>query len=244
MRALGSSHMLAAAQGGTPVWLTPLIAAGAAIIAAAFTAFASAYVARRKVAELQLSNTFELAKQYLESARSYTQAVYLPLAIAVYGLHSEYLKFKAAAEGQEKLAERAFRTECENFISTIDALFRQGATAVLTLRLDETVTRFVSLLRESLSAHQVIKDTSTFKSAMRAFGRTMTAFFSGVTLTVSIPGVAVVSGLELPLRGLGTVIAAAPITSPEFDESFLLYINSIKAGIKEVTLGGYKDTDT
>ena len=94
MSAPETNFVLAASQGGTPVWVTPLIAAGAAILAAVVTALASAYVARRKVAELQLSNSFELAKQYLESARNYTQSVYLPLAIDIYKLNDAFLTYQ------------------------------------------------------------------------------------------------------------------------------------------------------
>ena len=57
----------AASTGGTPAWVTPVIAAGAAIAAALVTALSAAYVARRKVAELELANSFDLSKQYLES---------------------------------------------------------------------------------------------------------------------------------------------------------------------------------
>src|SRR5689334_5050267 len=87
-----------ASKAGTPAWVTPLIAAGAAIAAAVVTALSAAYVARRRVAELQLANSFELAKQYLESARNYTQTVYLPLSIDVYNLHDAFLAYKAAGK--------------------------------------------------------------------------------------------------------------------------------------------------
>jgi 2-methylisocitrate lyase-like PEP mutase family enzyme len=85
----------AATSTGTPGWLTALIAGLAAILAAAATALSSAYVAKRKIAEIELTNTFQMAEKYLESARRYTQNVYLPLAVAVHNLHAAFLDFKA-----------------------------------------------------------------------------------------------------------------------------------------------------
>ncbi len=93
-----TAFVVAASQGGTPAWVTPVIAAGAAIAAALVTALSSAYIARRRVTELQLSNSFELAKQYLESARNYTQSVYLPLSIQVYNLQDAFLAYKAVGK--------------------------------------------------------------------------------------------------------------------------------------------------
>lgn len=122
--------MLATSSNGAPTWLTPVIAAGAAILAAAFTAAASAYVARRKVAELQLSNSFDLAKRYLESARNYTQTVYLPLAASAYELYNEFLTFTAADPKDphaSAIAENRFIDECQSFISDSNMLFRSGA---------------------------------------------------------------------------------------------------------------------
>jgi hypothetical protein len=95
-----------------------------------FYAAASAYAARRKVAELQLSNSFDLAKRYLESARNYTQTVYLPLAASAYELYNEFLTFTAADPKDphaSAIAENRVIDECQSFISDSNMLFRSGA---------------------------------------------------------------------------------------------------------------------
>lgn len=211
-----------------------MIAAGAAILAAVVTAYATAYAARRKVAELRLANSFELAKQYLESARNYSETVYLPLAISVYRLHNSFLTFKAADDPRES-KEATFADECKAFIDTVDGLFIRGATAVLTIRLDEAITRLISFLRESLSSKHAVKGTSPLD------------YIIGVglgTLSITMP----LAGASIgPLLELGTkktsrpTYIAAPTGSKEFEEQFLIHVNTIKSGIKEVTLGGYKE---
>lgn len=237
------SAVLAASQGGTPVWVTPLIAAGAAIIAAAVTALAGAYVARRKVAELQLSNSFELAKQYLESARNYTQSVYLPLAVEIYKLHDGFLSYKVADQDQPESAGNRFENDCELFIDAVNSLFIQGAGAVFTVRLDEDVTSFVSFLRESLTAERVVNTRSLLTTAVRA-GLTAAALIApGIGPAMGV--VAGISTSQLLEFGAGSAakheIAAAPIASKKFEEQFTLYVSEIKSGIKQVTLGGYKE---
>ena len=99
----------AAASTGTPGWLTALIAGLAAIVAAVATALGSAYEAKRRVAEIELTNAFQMTEKCLESARQYTQNVYLPLAVAVYNLHAAFLDFKAVV-GESKVlaAEQQF----------------------------------------------------------------------------------------------------------------------------------------
>jgi hypothetical protein len=246
--ASGAAFVLAASQGGTPVWLLPLIGAGSAVLAAFLTAAASAYAARRRAQELELSNSFELAKQYLESARNYTQAIYLPLAIAVYKLHSKYLTFKAAnsevameeAETEEVPSpETEFIKECTAFILTTDNLFQSGAAAVLTLRLDESLTLFVSFLRESLTASRIVKS---------AFLKQTLTNLSLNIISFSVPLVgAIASPIAASLIEVGGIqsrsnrtIIAAPVSSGDFEKQFVLYVDTIKASIKEVTLGGYK----
>jgi hypothetical protein len=185
-----TAFVIAASQGGTPAWVTPLIAAGAAIAAALVTALSSAYVARRKVAELQLSNSFELAKQYLESARNYTQRVYLPLAVEVYNLRDAFLAYKAVGQPSERsrVGERnspreRFENDCLLLIGAVSTLFRNGAGAVLTSRLDEDVTDFISFLRESVTAERTAK-TKT-KPLVERLARSL---FAVVALSVPIMG--------------------------------------------------------
>lgn len=226
---------LAVSQGGTPIWLTPVIAGAAAILAAAVTAYATAYAARRKVAELRLANSFEQAKQYLESARNYSERVYLPLSVSAYKLHNSFLTYRAAIDA-DQATTTVFTDECKEFITAVDSLFMRGAAAVLTLRLDETITLFVSFLRESLTSTRSVRGTSIIQEFLNVMLTTMS-----VTLPLITPLSFFRVGplLELGTKQSGPTWVAAPIASSEFEEQFLTYINAIKSGIKEVTLGGY-----
>jgi hypothetical protein len=137
----------------TPGWITALIAGLAAILAATATALSSAYAAKRRVAEIELGNSFQMAERYLESARRYTQNVYLPLAVAVHNLHSAFLDFNAVTE-ESKLpaAEQQFSDDIATFAAFANHQFKTGASAVFTFKLDDTLTGFISFLEKSRSA--------------------------------------------------------------------------------------------
>jgi hypothetical protein len=241
----------AASEGGTPAWVTPVIAAGAAIAAALVTALSAAYVARRKVAELELTNSFDLSKQYLESARNYTQTVYLPLSVDVYQLHDSFLTYKAygkpversAPSGPPSIRER-FEDDCRLFIGETRTRFYQGAGAVLTIRLDKDITSFISFLQESLDIEEVVQKKSLdFGIAVRIVSR--------VALTAAsiiVPAIGVAAGVSTgTLISFGSEkpaeqkVIAAPIMSDVFEEQFDVFIAAIKLGIKQVTLGGFKE---
>ena len=251
----------AASEGGTPAWVTPLIAAGAAIAAALVTALSAAYVARRKVAELELTNSFDLSKQYLESARNYTQAVYLPLSVDVYKLHDSFLTYKAYGNPVERSAlnepssidrsavngpsiREVFEDDCRLFIGETRTRFCQGAGAVLTIRLDKDMTSFISFLQESLDIEEVVaKKSFNFGIAAKIGSR--------VALTAAsiiVPAIGVAAGVSTgTLLSFGSEkpaeqkVIAAPIMSDVFEEQFDVFIASIKLGLKQVTLGGFKE---
>ena len=243
----------ATGQGGTPAWVTSLIAAGAAIAAALVTALSAAYVARRKVAELELTNTFDLSKQYLESARNYTQGVYLPLSVEVYKLQDSFLAYKAAGKpversspGEPNSVRERFENTCQLFTGEMRMRFYQGAGAVLTIRLDKDITAFVSFLQESVNIEEVIQERSIPKIV-----RTLAQLAARLTLTsasIIIPAIGIAANVStgaLLSFGSGTSVeqevVAAPIMSDEFEEQFTSFIFSIKLGIKQVTLGGFKE---
>jgi hypothetical protein len=237
---------LADSPGATPAWVTTLIAAAAAILADAVTAIASAYVARRKVAEIELQNSFQLTQQYLESARNYTQAVYLPLAVAVYKLHDGFLSFRTEQPHRQEEEPRlaTFTGECEHFISAARDLFGRGASAVLTLKLDETLTLFVSFLRESLTASRkkVVNQVTLEASIGSALGRSVlarTVELSSVVVPYNSLHFSFLPGLSIGFHQAPKLVAT-PIASKEFERQFVLYVNTIKAAIKEVTLGAHE----
>lgn len=238
--------VIAASQGGAPAWVTPLIAAGAAIIATLVTALSSAYVARRRVAELELGNSFELAKQYVESARNYTESVYLPLAVELYKLQkafSTYKVHKQTYKVTEKRGSQPPRERLENdfrlFVHTVGELFLRGAAAVIAVQLEMDITGFISFLQESMTTERVVKTRSTLEN----FARTG---LSALALVTPILGLATVIPTKQLLEfGIGPTaqheIAAAPIGSDQFEKQFALYISAISSGIKRVTLGAYKE---
>jgi len=241
----------AASKGGTPAWVTPLIAAGAAIAAALVTALSAAYVARRKVAELELTNSFDLSKQYLESARSYTQSVNLPLSVDVYKLHDSFLTYKASGKPVERSAlngplsvRESFESDCRLFIMETRTRFYQGAGAVLTIRLDKDITSFISFLQESLDIEEVVQNKS-FDLSVVARMAARAALTAG---SIIVPFVGVAAGVSTgTLLSFGSEnpaeqkVIAAPIMSDVFEEQFDVFIASIKFGIKQVTLGGFKE---
>lgn len=241
----------AASKGGTPPWVTPLIAAGAAIAAALVTALSAAYVARRKVAELELTNSFDLSKQYLESARNYTQSVYLPLSVDVYKLHDSFLTYKASGKPVERSAinglpsvRERFENDCRLFIGETRTRFYQGAGAVLTIRLDKDITSFISFLQESLDLEEVVQKKSfDLGLAARMAGRVALTAASIIVPAIGIAtdistGTLLSFGSEKPAE---QKVIAAPIMSDTFEEQFDVFIVSIKFGIKQVTLGGFKE---
>jgi hypothetical protein len=233
----------AAASTGTPGWITALIAAAAAILAATVTALSSAYVARRKVAEIQLSNALQLASQYLESARQYTQNVYLPIAVAVHNLHTSFLRFKAVTdESKLPAAEQGFSKAIDAFLAVTDAQFKTGASAVLTFKLDDTLTGFTAFVEKSQSATGPVKINEVElalaigMSGLRIEKKLIHEFSSSISPY---------AGFDFRTFGISVefqqnlVLVAAPLTSDDFAKRFILDVNQIKSAIKEVTLGTY-----
>ena len=70
-------------EGGAGGIATAVVAAVAAVAGVLLTASATAYAARRKTAEIRLVYQQQLADRYLENARQYTNAIYVPLSTAL-----------------------------------------------------------------------------------------------------------------------------------------------------------------
>jgi hypothetical protein len=131
-------------------------------------------------------------------------------------------------------------TACETFISTVDDLFLRGGAAVLTLRLDETLTLFSSFLRESLTTERVIR-ANLLETTVRAAISAISAL--SLAMAVASPTTSLLVDFALRSRSSRSKssVTAAPVTSDEFEEQFAFYISTIKSSIKEVTLGKYKE---
>jgi len=244
-------EVAAAASAGTPGWLTALIAGLAAILAAAATALSSAYAAKRKIAEIELTNSFQMAEKYLESARQYTQNVYLPLAVAVHNLHAAFLNFKAVVEESEMPAARQrLSDDIAVFVAFADGQFKAGASATFTLKLDDTLTSFISFLEKSRSASDLVIAADVEmaysvgyfgwkiqNSKTRRLTSSRRALLQPVNLNFALP--LFPFGMTMKMKRIPT-LAAAPLSSDDFAERFTMDVNQIKAAIKEVTLGAYR----
>jgi hypothetical protein len=231
-------------SGGTPGWVTAVIAAFAAVVAASATAAASAYAARRKVVEIELAHAHQLEAEYLQSARQYSQDVYLPLARAVNGFDTAFNRFRAST-GEVSAALIAWRNHCEAFLQLCDDLFERGASAALTIRLDNSLSSFISFICESLTAtearivNQVVFDVGFGLLGIRSgFHRTRTTAAVLPNSLIQSSSLLNVLGLRLEVNQHPTLIAA-PLESSEFEERFVTDIGAIKIMIKEVTLGGF-----
>ena len=240
----------AASSTGTPGWLTALIAGLAAIVAAAATAFSSAYVAKRRVAEIEFTNALQMAEKYLESARQYTQGVYLPLAVATHNLHSAFLRFKGVTEESEMpAAKQQFVDDITAFVDFASKQFETGASAVFTFKLDDTLTAFIPFLEKSRSATEVVIIAA--REMRYSFGLLDGRFIHSHTIESTSNRRPLLGDLNIDVSILPPpfnaqvrvkrtpVLAAAPLHSDDFADRFTIDVSQIKAAIKEVTLGSF-----
>ncbi len=92
-----------------------------------------------------------------------------------------------------------------------------------------------------MAAEEVVAETSLLKGVFRTVYTAASVLMAGI-------GMGAASNVSASLlisfgTGSGTEqeIAAAPIMSDTFEKQFDLYVISIKSGIKQVTLGGYRE---
>lgn len=242
--ALLAQEQTSATSGGTPGWVTAIIAAVAAVVAASATAGASAYAAKRKIVEIEAAHAHQLAAEYLQSARQYSQDVYLPLARAVNRLDTAFNRFRAETDNVSG-ALATWRGHCETFLQFCDELFERGASAALTIRLDSSLSSFRSFLRESLAANEA----RTVNQVSVDMGLGLLGLRSGFhrerTMAVVVPKTLLQATSSLNLLGLrlevrqNPTLVAAPLESSEFEKRFVADMGVMKILIKEVTLGGF-----
>jgi hypothetical protein len=171
--------------------------------------------------------------------------------VAVHNLHSAFLNFKAAVEeSQIPAARQQLSDDIAVFVHFANGQFKAGASATFTLKLDDTLTAFISFLEKSRSATElVITAEITMTYSVGYFGwkteDSLTRRFTSSRRSALRP---VDVSLSLPIFPLGMAmrmkrnptLAAAPLSSDDFAERFTLNVNQIKAAIKEVTLGAYR----
>lgn len=226
--------------------ITGLIAAVSAIVGAIVAAIAKGYASKQKIQELRLIYEQKLEEGYLINAREYTQAVYVPINVALTSLNFAFQNLLARKTEKGTLSEDAinkFKNESTNFQGTIKNLSERGANAFLTTELDEKLQSFCSFLYSSPSASEpVIKvifqyflpfiGKSRYKGhvAREAKGK-WAKFFKSQKFSWEF------SLFDVGFSYEAEEILAAPIGSKEFEFRFSKDFHILSSLIKEVTLG-------
>ena len=209
--------------------------------------FAGWLTAGWKVRELRVKIEQERRDRYLENARTVAAQVYVPLAIAMSKLNSAYLRFRNHVQFEKQNApeEEAvlFRQACLDFDNAVRELMERGATAYLTLPLEEQLSTFALYIRESLIAKDVMKKATLQQSGpgvdtvsvITKSGRMALVSLSIMSIMVDalhnlMPFVSIMR-MKLEVKEI-----ASPIASREFEREFQKSTFIIGTLIKQVTL--------
>ncbi len=236
----------------TQQWLT-LGAPAAVIVAAALAALAGYVTAALKLRELRLADELKSRAAYLANARAVAGEVYVPLAIELAELTRAYNEFRLRVDFDENTAPtgsvRRFKASCNRFDSAWTSLLQRGASAYLTLPLEEEIADFALFLIESLEAGETTRKLTLSPYFYGGWAPTI-AVGRGNALAVlaalaKVATVLVRLAVFLPFAGVELrtkeEIVASPITSRQFETRFQESALEINALIKEVTLGGRLD---
>jgi hypothetical protein len=224
-----------------------LVGVAGAIAGALLAAFANAYAANRRIKEIELTYQQKLRDTYLDNARKMSEGVYLPINLLLTNLTTAYDKFRIRVNFDNRTAPEGsynnFLGAIRGYLSDIDKLLARGADAYLTVDLDDQLRRFNSFIRESTSADKPIRklilEMDTSGSLIRLplpSGR-----IEHKTKSLSL-GRFGISNVSFRLPGMGQFkykeeILAAPLMTREFEGRMQTDVLSLKALIKEVTLG-------
>ncbi|WP_306545878.1 hypothetical protein [Desulfobulbus sp.] len=219
--------------------ITALIAATAAIIGGAIAGIASYINTRHKIRELDVAASQKLRENYLQNAREYTKAIYVPLTLALSKLCDAYSvshRTPSASEAIEPL-----RQAIDQFRSEIQQLRDRGAEAFLTNELEDKLRSFQEFLGASRDS------TTLIRKAEIGFRVGLGGMAWAETTTVALIGRSATwwrsPRMSLSVLGVGftyeaTVVQSAPLESIEFSTRFTADTGEIRYLIKEVTLGG------
>ncbi|HYT36099.1 MAG TPA: hypothetical protein VEL49_02890 [Ktedonobacteraceae bacterium] len=156
--------------------LVALIGTTSAIVAAILTFLASAFTARQKIKEIEITYRQQSDEKYLTNARLHIDTIYLPINIGLTKLADEYREFKRRYplvyqlklpfhgnesseeeieqewEEEKEQATEYFRDACREFLEQISDLNNQGKDAYLTKKLGERLQSFTDFLEASMDA--------------------------------------------------------------------------------------------
>jgi type VI protein secretion system component VasK len=226
-----------AASAGTN-WVTVGITAAGVLLGVVVTVLGSLYVANKRITELEITHAQKLQEVFLSNARDYLEAVYLPLHLAQARLASGYRQFQlrdASADVPTSESEARWAEAIGEYLSLVDQLMDRAAGAFLSPQLEDEIEDLSSFLRTSLTA-EAVKRRITF--TLRLYGTSMSRVVESTAkvwpTNISLMGVG--SSVEL------TKVLAAPLSSQEFEEQFVIATARVRRLIKEVTLGAHTRT--
>jgi hypothetical protein len=220
-------------------WMRALATVLAAVVGAIAVTLLNAFVASKKIKEIELQYQFKLNDTYTENARSVAKDVYIPIIIEITRLSMSYDKFSTmVGTSQQGSFRDDFVSGCVRFLDSMDRLFARGAEAYLTTHVDIRLNELLSFLRSSLDSSDVIKRrVLRVKSALpgvQDLARERTT--RGAHLFDRFG-----SSLWVGAMGFGfsyqETVLAAPVDSSEFEARFRTDSTGLKAAVKEVTLG-------
>ncbi|MER8447044.1 hypothetical protein NKH52_28030 [Mesorhizobium sp. M1066] len=221
------------------IWITALTGVGVALVGGV----AGYLTAGWRFREVKLSYDQKTRDNYLENARKVASEVYVPLAVATSALTRAYSDFRVHInfEGVPTPpgATNHFKGACRNYEKTLTGLIDRGATAYLTLSLEEELTSFSTFLRESIPAKSTINRLTLvpqfYGVADTVVYRSENSWaFRWSPLLVALVQMVPIGGVRL--RAVRETLCA-PLDSKDFERRFQVSTLTISALIKEVTLG-------
>ena len=228
----------------------PILVPALSTVLAAFVAAISGYLtAGWRIREVKLSYEQRIRDRYLDNARGVLADVYVPLSIAVSSLNKSYLEFRAHVDFDLQSvpigAVNRFKGACGSFARTLEELHRRGASAYLTLPLEEELTAFSLFLSESMDAQQIRKKI-TMSPAFFSDSHSHTYESGGKLLAAILKATSVLSSTALlPVGAVKFTfkeeVLASPVHDREFERQFQKRLVRIISLIKEVTLGSSID---
>ena len=212
-----------------PTVITALLAAAAATVGGIIAASASYLNTRHKLKEMELAASQKLREHYLQNARDYTRAIYVPLSLAVSCLYDAFNVFQT---GTSVAGERhKFVTAIEAFLTEIRRLRDSGAEAFLTNELEDRLRHFSEFLAASLSTTEVRRKAVIGYHV--GFGGFAYADSSELTLAgkkavwLRTPKISV-NLLGMGITYVADVVLAAPLDSVEFNKRFISNSSEIR----------------
>lgn len=222
-----------------PSVINAIIAAIAAIAGGAIAGIASFVNTRHKLKELEVTASQKLRENYLQNAREYTKAIYVPLPLSISKLSDAYSAFQRNSSITG--ISDTFRQAIDEFRNEIQQLRDRGAEAFLTNELEDRLRSFHEFLGASRDS------TTLIRKAEIEFRIGLGGLAWADSTTVALSGRSAIwwrsPKMSLSMLGLGvtyeaTVVQSAPLDTIEFSTRFTADAGEIRYLIKEVTLGG------